>query len=83
MPVFGNSFRSSFAERSNGLGGYRPVQRTRIIAIDLLKKSMMKGKTDQEVNGLIGKISSTSGYKSHGAVIDYDEAKAIGLDVQY
>jgi len=59
------------------------VQRNRILATDLLKKGMMKGKTDQEVADLIGKISSTTGYKSHGAVIDHGEAKAIGLNIEY
>jgi hypothetical protein len=28
-------------------------------------------------------MSGATGYKSHGAVIDYEEAKAIGLDVEY
>ncbi len=59
------------------------VERNKILATDLLKKGMMKGKTDQEVVDLIGKISSANGYKSHGAVIDHGEAKAIGLDVEY
>jgi hypothetical protein len=59
------------------------VERNKILATDLLKKGMMKGKTDQEVADLISKISSANGYKSHGAVIDYGEAKAIGLDVDY
>ena len=59
------------------------VERNRILATDLLTKGMMKGKTEKEVADLIGKISSANGYKSHGAVIDYGEAKAIGLDVEY
>jgi len=59
------------------------VERNKILATDLLKKGMMKGKSDKEIDDLIGKISSASGYKSHGAVIDHGEAKAIGLDVEY
>ena len=59
------------------------VERNRILATDLLTKGMMKGKSEQEVKDLIGKISSTNGYKSHGAVIDHGEAKSIGLDVDY
>ena len=59
------------------------VERNRVLATDLLTKGMMKGKTEKEISDLIGKISSANGYKSHGAVIDYAEAKAIGLDVEY
>jgi Serine dehydrogenase proteinase len=59
------------------------VERNKILATDLLKKGMMNGKSDKEIADLIGKISSAKGYKSHGAVIDYGEARTIGLDVEY
>lgn len=59
------------------------VDRTRTMATDLLKKGMMKGKTDADVQDVITKISSSAGYKSHGAVIDFTEANQLGLAVEY
>jgi hypothetical protein len=53
------------------------------MATDILKRGMMKGKTDAEVDDVINKISSSTGYKSHGAVIDYSEAQQLGLAVDY
>lgn len=59
------------------------VDRTRAMATDLLKLGMMNGKSDTEVQDVINKISSSAGYKSHGAVIDFEEAKTLGLNVEY
>jgi membrane-bound ClpP family serine protease len=60
------------------------VQRNRQLATDLLKNGMMKGKTDAEIADVISKISTSNSYKSHGAVIDYEEAKQkLGLSVEY
>ncbi len=59
------------------------VDRTRALATDVLKRGMMSGKSDVEVQDVINKISSSTGYKSHGAVIDNSEAKQLGLDVEY
>jgi hypothetical protein len=59
------------------------VQRNRQLATDLLRKGMMKGKDDKEITDLISKISTANSYKSHGAVIDQDEAMALGLSVEY
>lgn len=60
------------------------VQRNRQLATDLLKNGMMQGKTDAEIADVISKISTSNSYKSHGAVIDYDEAKhKLGLSVEY
>ena len=53
------------------------------MATDILKRGMMHGKTDAEVDDVINKISSSAGYKSHGAVIDHSEAKQLGLSVDY
>ena len=57
--------------------------RMRQMATDLLAKGMMNGKSPQEIESVIQKISSTNGYMSHGAVIDYDEAKKLGLSIAY
>lgn len=59
------------------------VDRMRAMATDVLKRGMMQGKTDVEVADVINKISSSAGYKSHGAVIDYTEAHQLGLVVDY
>ena len=59
------------------------VQRNRQLATDLLKKGMMKGKTDGEIATLVSKISTANSYKSHGAVINHDEASNLGLSVKF
>lgn len=59
------------------------VDRNRVMATEFLKRGMMKGKSDQEVDDVINKISSSAGYKSHGAVIDFAEATQLGLAVEY
>ncbi|CAM2184046.1 MULTISPECIES: SDH family Clp fold serine proteinase [Burkholderia cepacia complex] len=59
------------------------VSRMRQLALSLLEKGMMHGKAVDEIQAVLGKISSTNGYKSHGAVIDFDEAKALGLAVEF
>jgi hypothetical protein len=59
------------------------VARMRQLALSILQKGMMSSKTEDEIQGVLAKISSTTGYMSHGAVIDYDEAKSLGLSVQF
>ena len=44
---------------------------------------MMSGKADAEIARTIARISTANSYKSHGAVIDHDEAKSLGLSVDY
>ena len=44
---------------------------------------MLKGRDSAEINAVIDKLSSNAGYKSHGAVIDYDEASSLHLSVEY
>lgn len=59
------------------------AERMKQLATNILTSGQMNGKTKEEVDDVIKKISSTNGYKSHGAVIDYYEAKALGLSVEY
>jgi len=59
------------------------VQRNRNLAKQLLSKGMMSGKTPQEIDDVLSKISSSNGYMSHGAVIDYSGAKSLGLNAKY
>lgn len=58
-------------------------ERMRRMAGSLLANGMMKERNKDDVDETINKISSSSGYLSHGAVIDYDEAVSLGLDAQY
>lgn len=59
------------------------TDRMRHMATELLQRGMMNGKNASVVDEVISKISSSSGYKSHGAVIDFTEASQLGLSVEY
>ena len=59
------------------------VDRMIALSRDLLERGMMSARSAAEIDESIAKISASSGYKSHGAVIDYSEAHALGLDVEY
>jgi membrane-bound ClpP family serine protease len=59
------------------------IERNRKMAKDLLKKGMMNGKSDADIDDLVSKISTANSYKSHGAVINHDEANALGLAVRF
>lgn len=59
------------------------AQRMKQMATDILDRGMMHGKDKAEIDAVISKISDTAGYMSHGAVIDYHEAVALGLSVEY
>lgn len=59
------------------------VKRMRQLAFNILQGGMMNGKGKQEIDDVIAKISSANGYMSHGAVIDYSEAKSLGLSVSF
>lgn len=59
------------------------VQRMRQLAFNLLQTGMMSGKTNAEIDEVLNKISNSTGYKSHGAVIDFGEASSLGLSVDF
>lgn len=59
------------------------AKRMRQLAFNILQSGMMSGKNKQEIDDVIAKISSANGYMSHGAVIDYTEAKNLGLAVSF
>lgn len=58
------------------------VTRMQNMARDFLKTGMLSEK-ESEIDGIIKKISSTGGYLSHGAVIDFEEAKGLNLSVTH
>jgi hypothetical protein len=53
------------------------------MANDILARGMMKGADPDVIKNVIEKVSASTGYMSHGAVIDYDEAVALGLSVEF
>lgn len=59
------------------------VDRSRAMAKTILQRGMLNGKAEPELDDIIKKLSSADTYKSHGAVIDFDEAEQIGLSVEY
>ena len=59
------------------------VERAKELAKKVLKRGMLSSVSEDEIDAVLGKISSSAGYKSHGAVIDYDEATQLGLSVEY
>ncbi|MHA6881755.1 SDH family Clp fold serine proteinase [Ralstonia pseudosolanacearum] len=59
------------------------VARMRQLALSILQKGMMSAKKVEEAQDVLAKISSSNGYKSHGAVIDYSEALSLGLSVEF
>jgi hypothetical protein len=72
----------AIAQHLRTMAGYA-AQRMKNLATDILQNGMMHGKDPAEVASVIGKLSSTTGYMSHGAVIDRSEAVGLGLDVEY
>jgi hypothetical protein len=59
------------------------VERMKIFAAKILKNGMLKDKNEDDVKLVVEKLSSSSSYKSHGAVIDHEEAANLGLKVQW
>jgi len=59
------------------------VTRMRNLATAILKRGMMSTKSDAEIGDILKKISSSDGYNSHGAVIDYSEAMQLGLAAEF
>ena len=55
----------------------------RALARSVLKRGMLSWKDDAYIDILLSKITSSAGYLSHGAVIDYDEAKELGIKAEY
>lgn len=56
---------------------------TRTLAQKVLETGMLKTWKPTDIEELVKKLSSRTQYHSHGSVIDAQEAKALGLDVEY
>lgn len=59
------------------------VKRMRRLAKTILQKGMLSTKTSKQIDSVITQIGSPSTYGSHGAVIDFGEAQALGLTVSW
>ena len=57
-------------------------KQTQKLANDLLSSGMLKGKSSDELKLIIEKIATRGHYHSHGSVIDYKEATALGFNVE-
>jgi hypothetical protein len=59
------------------------VLRMRQLAERILSEGMLNGKSQDELRGVIEKVSSSDTYNSHGAVIDFSEATSLGLSAEW
>jgi len=59
------------------------ILRMHKLARNVVRSGMWKDKDEEEINKLIEKLSSTQSYLSHGAVINVEEARNLGLVVNY
>jgi membrane-bound ClpP family serine protease len=57
------------------------IQQTKKLATTVLSARLLKGQTPQQIEEVVAKVASRDHYHSHGSVIDYQEAKALGLKV--
>jgi hypothetical protein len=58
-------------------------RQTEKLARDLLSTGMMKGAPAAQIDEAIGKLATRNVYHSHGSVIDYKEAQALGFNVTF
>ena len=63
--------------------GQFALQQSRDLAKKLLTAGMMRGRTPDEIEQTVQKLSSRDVYYSHGSVVNHQEAVAIGLSVEY
>ncbi len=61
----------------------RAMNLSKEIARKWLKEHMLKGKNDAEVQRAVDEFSDPSRTLSHGRMIDYRQAKSVGIEVEY
>lgn len=59
------------------------INRTKGLTKKIMMRGMLSDLSDEQVDDKIEKLSSSGGYNSHGAVIDFSEAKNLGLSVEW
>jgi hypothetical protein len=65
------------------MAGIFALKQTRTLAKSLLENGMMKDEPPDKIEETVQKMSSRDSYYSHGSVINFEEAKALGLAVEY
>jgi hypothetical protein len=63
--------------------GKYALQQTVALARRLLTSGMMNGKTPEQIEDTVKKLSSRDHFYSHGSVINHKEALQLGLNVEY
>jgi hypothetical protein len=63
--------------------GVYALQQTRGLALKLLSEGMMKGATAGVIQTTVDALSTRQKFFSHGSVINHQEAKQLGLSVEY
>ncbi|MEB3356229.1 MAG: hypothetical protein VKK04_05850 [Synechococcales bacterium] len=59
------------------------ILRTRKLASQVLSQGMLRGLDPVIIDDLVNQLSSAQSYSSHGAVINAEEAKNLGLNITY
>ena len=72
--------KQNFALHKLGTFAYEHSQQ---IASRLLSSGMMASRTDDEVKAVVEKLAGRDTYKSHGSVINHQEAQNLGLNICY
>ncbi|HEX3912216.1 MAG TPA: hypothetical protein VHW71_01805 [Steroidobacteraceae bacterium] len=63
--------------------GVFALAQTKALAKRLLAQGMMKGRPDTEIDETIKKLATRDHFFSHGSVINHQEAKQLGLAIDY
>ena len=72
--------QQNFALHKLGTFAY---EHSKQIAIGLLSSGMMASKTPEEVKAVVDQLAGRDIYKSHGSVINHQEALNLGLNICY
>lgn len=59
------------------------LKQSRGLATQLLKSGMLSGKNEAEISAVVDALSTRDRFPSHGSVVDYKEARVLGLRVDY
>lgn len=59
------------------------ISRTRRLAKQVLSQGMLHNVDPKHIDSLVDQLSSAQSYSSHGAVINAEEVKSFGLNVQF
>ena len=58
-------------------------QYSKQVATELLSSGMMADRSPEDIEKVVEQLAGRSTYKSHGSVIDHEEATRLGLNVRY